>query len=138
MKSKIKNAVVFASAFIMVFIISCKKKEPDTSIYVKNLSEIASQYNSTCPKEQANGTRLESVTFEDSTLTYRLSLTDEAFATIETAQARDSILHTISDKLKNSLVKGHCTLEYKYLSPNDSLTITIGTDLLTDSVSSGK
>lgn len=104
---------------------SCKKKDAIPSEYVKGLNDIAVQYNKKCPKDEANGTRLESVTFADSTLTFRLSLSDQAIVKINLDNARDSIIHNISDKLKKFLIKGNCNLEYKYVSPNDSSSITI-------------
>lgn len=105
--------------------VSCKKKEPDSSEYVKGLSDIATQYNKNCPKDEANGTKLESVTFAENTMTFRLSLSDQAIVTINLDNTRDSIIHNMSEKLKKFLVRGNCNLEYKYVSPNDSSSITI-------------
>ena len=104
---------------------SCKKKEIASSEYVKGLSEMTTQYNENCPKDEANGTTLESVSFIDNTLVFRLSLTDQAIVTINLDNARDSIIHNISENLKKYLVKGNCNLEYKYISPNHSSSITI-------------
>lgn len=112
-------------ALIMGLTVSCKKKEASPSEYVKGLSDIAVQYNKSCPKDEANGTKLESVTFSDNTLIFRLSLSDQAIVTINLDNTRDSIINNMSDKLKKFLVKGNCNLKYKYVSPNDSSSITI-------------
>lgn len=102
--------------------VSCKKKESE---FVKELSDVAAQYNKRCPKNEANGTTMESVTFADNTMTFRLSLSDESITTINLENARDSIIDNMPDKLKTYLVKANCNLEYKYVSPNDSSSITI-------------
>lgn len=112
-------------AILFGLTVSCKKKEPNSSEYVKGLADIAEQYNERCPKEETNGTKLESVTFTDNTMTFRLSLSDQAIVTINLDNTRDSIIHNMSEKLKKFLVKGNCNLEYKYVSPNDSSSITI-------------
>lgn len=130
-------ACIFTIAFAFGLIVSCKKKEV-SSRYVKELADIAAQYNKNCPKDEANGTKLESVTFADSTLTYRLSLSDQAIVNINLENARDSIIHNMSEKLKRSLIKGNCNLEYKYVSPNDSSSITIVPNELGDIVSKEK
>ena len=71
MKScKLFNLIVGCLSFVLVLglIMSCKKKETSSSEYVKGLSDIAVQYNKNCPKNEANGTKLESVTFTDNTM----------------------------------------------------------------------
>ena len=128
MKNKrIINLIVgcFSLALVLGLTVKKKKKENSPSEYVKGLSDIAVQYNKNCPKDEANGTKLESVTFADNTMTFRLSLTDQAIVTINLDNTRDSIINNMSDKLKKFLVKGNCNLEYKYVSPNDSSSITI-------------
>ena len=124
---KFINLIVGCLSFALVLglTVSCKKKEASPSDYVKGLSDIAIQYNKSCPKNEANGTKLESVTFADNTMTFRLSLSDQAIVTINLDNTRDSIIKNMSDKLKKFLVKGKCNLEYKYVSPNDSSSITI-------------
>lgn len=124
---KFINSIVGCLSFVLVLglTISCKKKETSPSEYVKGLSDIAVQYNRNCPKDEANGTKLESVTFTDNTMIFRLSLSDQAIVTINLDNTRDSIINNMSDKLKKFLVKGNCNLEYKYVSPNDSSSITI-------------
>ena len=117
--------LVLSVAFLLGLMVSCKKKGDASLEYAKGLSEIAATYNKSCPKEQANGTKLESVTFADKTMTFRLSLSDEAIVTINLDNTRDSIIHNMSDKLRKYLIKGNCNLEYKYVSPNDSSSITI-------------
>lgn len=128
MKScKLFNLIVGCLSFVLVLglIMSCKKKETSSSEYVKGLSDIAVQYNKNCPKNEANGTKLESVTFTDNTMIFRLSLSDQAIVKINLDDTRDSIIRNMSDKLKKFLVRGNCNLEYKYVSPNDSSSITI-------------
>lgn len=126
-------------AIILLFgLIACKKKEATSAEYVKGLADIAAQYNKKCPKDEANGTRLESVTFDDNTMIFRLSLSDQAIVTINLDNTRDSIIHNMSDNLKKFLVKGKCNLEYKYVSPNDSSSITIVPNELGDISSNNK
>lgn len=136
-KSTFTNLIIAFLSFILLFglTISCKKKETPSSEYVKGLSDIAAQYNKNCPKDEVNGTKLESVTFAENTMTFRLSLSDQAIVTINLDNTRDSIIHNMSDKLKKFLVKGNCNLEYKYVSPNDSSSITIVPKELGDMVS---
>lgn len=116
---------IFSFAFIFVLVVSCKKNNPQPSEYVKGLADIAAKYNEKCPKEEVNGTRLESVTFSDKTMTFRMSVSDQAIATINLDETRDSIVQNMSDKLKVFLIKGQCNLEYKYVSDNDSSSIVI-------------
>ena len=125
MKTIFNKYFVFALTVIVLLvgtITSCKKKQNQ---YVKELSEIAKSFNEHCPKEQGNGYCLEAVTFADSTLSFRLTTTDNAISKFNTDVARDSIVNNVSAKLKKFLVKGNCNLEYKYVAPNDSITITI-------------
>lgn len=105
--------------------ISCKEKKADTTEYTKVLSDLATQFNKNCPKDEPNGTKLESVSFADNTLTFRLSLSDQAITKVNLDITRDSLIQSVSGKLKKYLVKGNCNLEYKYISPNDSSSITI-------------
>ena len=115
----------FSIALIFLLVTSCKKNNPQPSEYVKGLADIAARYNEKCPKEEANGTRLESVTFSDKTMTFRMSVSNQAISTINLDETRDSIIQNMSDKLKNFLIKGQCNLEYKYVSDNDSSSIVI-------------
>lgn len=123
MKYLYRLAGLLSVILVLGLAVSCKKKQ--ASDYVKGISDIAAQYNKKCPKDEVNGTRLESVTFADNTLSFRLSLSDKAIVTINLDNTRDSIIHNMSEKLKKFLVKGNCNLEYKYVSPNDSSSITI-------------
>lgn len=116
---------LLSCALVLGLTTSCKKKETPSSEYAKGLSDIAAQYNKSCPRDEANGTKLESVTFAENTMTFRLSLSDQAIVTVNLDNTRDSIIHNMSDKLKKFLVKGNCNLEYKFVSPNDSSSITI-------------
>lgn len=133
----IKNIFVYACAIalFMGMAVSCKKKEPQPAEYAKSIAEIAAQYNKKCPKEEANGTKLESVTFANNTMIFRLSLSDQAIVTINLDNTRDSIINSMSDKLKKFLVKGKCNIEYKYISPNDSSSITIVPNEIANSLS---
>ena len=121
-------------AFAMI-IVSCDKKNDRTSEYVKRIEEVAVKYQAKCPVKEANGTTLESVSFKDNTMLFRLSLSDEAIVTINLDSTRDSIIGAMSDKLKQYFVKGSCTLEYRYVSPNDSSSITIVPNELLQSIS---
>lgn len=128
MKQTTRKMTLLSVTFIVCLlgiVTSCKPKQPDASKYMKQISDIALKYNKSCPKELANGTKLESVTFKDNLMTFRLSITDEAIVTIDLDNARDSIINRMSDKLKEYLFKGKCNLIYKYVSPNDSSSITI-------------
>ena len=126
MKTRTSFLLTYFLATVLVFgLTACKKKGNGSSEYVKGLADIAAQYNKRCPKDEANGTRLESVIFADNTMTFRLSLSDQAIVKIDLDNARDSIIHNMSDNLKEYLIKGKCNLEYKYVSPNDSSSITI-------------
>lgn len=103
--------------------------------YVKQLQDISAQYNKKCPIVNDNGTTLESVTFADSTMLFRLKVTDKSLYRVNTAVVRDSIIHNMSDKLKKYLVRGDCKLEYRYISSRDSTAIIITPKELTDSIS---
>lgn len=120
-----RYACLLSLVLIYSLTTSCIQKGTDPSVYVKGLSDIATQYNKNCPKNEANGTTLQSVTFTDSTLRYRYTLSDQAIVTINLDNTRDSIIHNMTDKLRKFLVKGNCKLECKYVSPNDSSSITI-------------
>lgn len=126
---------ILGFTFVLGLTASCKQKDNDTSLYVKQLSDMAVQLNKSCPNELKNGTRLESVTFADNTLTYRMSLSDQAIVTVNLDQTRDSLIQAISEKVKRFLVKGNCNFEYKYVSPNDSSSITIVPSEFKDDVS---
>lgn len=125
---RLKSLFSITSLFALVIVfglISCKNKDVAPSEYVKGIKEVAAQLNKKCPEDQKNGTKLESVTFSGDTLTFRLSLSDQAIVTINLDNTRDSLIHNMSDKLRKYLVKGKCYLTYKYISPNDSSSITI-------------
>lgn len=106
-------------------LVACMKKETDSSVYVKEIEKEAALLNKKCPKDEGNGKKLESVTFVNDTLLYRLTVSDQAIVKINLDDTRDSIVHNMSDKLKKFLIKGKCNLEYRYVSPNDSSSITI-------------
>lgn len=123
MKTHKFNCWILLGLFIAGLLFSCKKDE--ASKYVEGLSDIAAQYNKNCPKDEPNGTTLESVEFTDNTMTFRLTLSDDAISKINLVNARDSIINSMSNNLKKFLVKGNCNLKYKYVSPNDSSIINI-------------
>ena len=114
--------------------VSCSSRG-GTSKYIKELKEISAQYNKKCPIQNSNGTTLESVTFLDSIMLYRLSVPERALAAINSVSVKDSIRHNMSDKLKEYLVKGNCILEYRYITSSDSVSIIISPKELTDSIS---
>lgn len=119
------NNYKFVLVWIMIAllggaVISCKKNQ-----YTKSIKKLAVEYNKTCPKEQANGTRLESVTYVDSSLVFRLTLTDNAVSKLDKESVHDSLINHVSNKLKEHLIKGRCKLEYRYVAPNDSAIIII-------------
>lgn len=138
LKYTFRHVALLPLVFILGVIVSCKKNDNAPLEYIKGLSEIAAQYNKKCPKDEANGTTLESVTFSDDTLKFRMTLSDQAIVMINLDDVRDSIIHNMSDKLKKFLVKGNCNLEYKYVSPNDSSSITIVPNELGDAFSKEK
>lgn len=128
---KIINKAFLVCAGLVLILIqvmtlnSCKPKETDKSQYINAITEVAKQYQSHCPKELDNNTTIESVEFSDNTLKFRMTLSDEAIANINLDNARDSIINNMTDKLKLAIVKSECKLEFKYVSPNDSSSITI-------------
>ncbi len=112
--------------------IACKKDkpaEPSAEQYVKKIAELAEKYSKDCPKPEPNGATLKSVTFADKTMTFRVEISDEAIALMTKERLdsaiRDSLISHMSDKLKTYLVKGDCEVTYKYVSPNDSCSLTI-------------
>ena len=115
---------VLAVAFILLQAVSlsaCKKQKKTTD----QLAEIAKEFQSKCPKDLGNGTTLETVYFDNNTMTYRMKMSDEAIATVNPANARDSIINNTNDRIKRALVKDGCNLKYEYISENDSIIITI-------------
>lgn len=113
------------SLTISLSVAGCKEKEQQSAEYAKALADIAASYNKSCPKQQVNGTTLQSVTYKDSIMTFRLIVTDEAIVTINLDSARNSIINSMSDNLKKHLVKANSNVEYRYVSTNDSSSITI-------------
>lgn len=122
----IKHLLTSLLTIALIFgLVACKEKEKDSSVYVKEIEKEAALLNKKCPKDEGNGKILESVTFVNDTLLYRLTVSDQAIVKINLDDTRDSIIHNMSDKLKKFLIKGKCNLEYRYVSPNDSSSITI-------------
>lgn len=127
MKIKAFNLLIGAPVVMLIAgaAFSCNNKYEKEEFYLKNLSEIAAQYNQGCPKKQANGSTLESVNFMDSVLVFRSSVPQNSIGAINLDNARDSIIKNMSPTLKTYLIKGDCNLEYRYVSPHDSSSITI-------------
>ena len=138
MKRMRKNYFLLATSCCLAFamtVISCSKKNDRASEYAKKIEEVAAKYQAKCPVKEANGTTLESVSFKDNTMLFRLTLSDEAIVTINLDNTRDSIIREMSDKLKQYFVKGNCKLEYRYVAPDDSSSITIVPNELQQSIS---
>ena len=123
------------SLFLVIGLtVSCKKKEPSSDEYIQAIEKMAEQQNAKILNDGKNGTGLESVIFtsQNSTLTYRYHLSDEAIATVNVndSNTRKDIIGTLSNDLKECLVKGNCRLKYMYVSPHDSSFIEIVPDEL--------
>ena len=131
--NKIHGTLCFLFGIGLMLNISCKKDEKNsTEYYIKNLTEIADKYNAACPKKQSNGATLESVSFEDSVLLYRVSVSAGALNKINIDNVKDSLIKNVSENLKTFLVKGKCNLEYRYIAPKDSASIIIESTELAD------
>lgn len=111
--------------FVCFALTGCKKTGASADEYSKQLEEAAAKFNAGCPKEKPNGTRLESVSYKNNTMTFRLSVSDESITSVNLDSARSSIIRDMPENLKKVLVKSNSNLEYKYVSPNDSSSITI-------------
>lgn len=118
---------------------SCKDIKMKSKKAESPIGTIAKQYQAQCPKDLGNGTTIDSVYYDNHTLIYRLTLSDEAIATINPGAARDSIILNTSDRLKRALIKEKCNIQYKYVSTNDSVIITIvPTEFVPDSTANDK
>lgn len=115
-------ALVIFAGFALI---GCKKVGASTDEYSKTLEEAAAKFNASCPKDEPNGTRLESVCYKNNTMTFRLSGSDESITSVNLDSARSSIIRKMPESIKKVLVKSNSNLEYKYVSPNDSSSITI-------------
>ena len=62
-------------------------------------------------------------------MTYRMEISDEAMSIMNKqyldSTVRDSLIQSMSDKLKEYFIKGDCDVTYKYVSPNDSCSLNI-------------
>ncbi len=127
----IRAAGLFGLSLLVSLTVSCKKsKAPSPGQYQKQLADMAKETNSKCPKPMGEkGDTLLSVTFDNNTLTYRLRISDEKIAKMNKnyidETIRDSLIKNTSERMKSFLVKGRCDLVYKYISPNDSCSLTI-------------
>ena len=131
MKAFIKQATRLAGVALLILALgtSCKKdkqsQEADSSEYANRLEEQAQKLNEKCPKQLKNGLELISVSFKDNTQLYRYRVTDQQIVTINLDQARDSIVASLTENEKEYLIKGKCSQEHRFISPNDSSSITI-------------
>ena len=134
--------MALVALFISSTVTSCKDKSPKSDSYRKNLAEMAAKMNKDCPKATGNrGDTLQAVTFDGKALTYRLKISDEILARMNQEyldKERDSIVKGLSSDLKKFLVKGGCDYIRKYVSPNDSCSITIIPKELEASVEGGE
>lgn len=118
-------------ALVIGTTVSCKKEKlpPTADQYIKALEDVARNYNGECPKSLADGSTLTAVTFEGKTMTYRMEISDEAMSIMNKqyldSTVRDSLIQSMSDKLKEYFIKGDCDVTYKYVSPNDSCSLNI-------------
>ena len=131
MNNYLKQVLRLAGVVLLVLTlgVSCKDKkktqESDGSEYADRLEEQAENLNKQCPKQLSNGMELLSVTFKDNTQLFRYSVTDQQIVTIDLEQARDSIIASLTENEKDYLISGKCCQEHRYVSPNDSSSITI-------------
>ena len=135
MNTQPKNILRYAGMALIALTLaatsSCKKEKlpPTADQYVKALEEVAKSYNDSCPKTLADGSTLTSVTFEGKTLTYRMEISDESMSIMNKQYldntVRDSLIQSMSKKLKEYFIKGDCDVIYKYVSPNDSCSLNI-------------
>lgn len=126
--------IVSLTLIIGFSVTSCKQKtvvkDAPSEKYAEAIAEKASDYNEGCPKELANGTKLQSVEYSDHAITFRLSISDESIALLDFEKVRDSLIHNMGDDLKEYLIKGKCDFVYKFVSPNDSASVQIVPDEL--------
>lgn len=135
MNKKAHNLLRYAGMALVALILgtfgSCKKDKlpPEADQYVKALEELAFNYNKECPKTLNDGSTLSSVTFEGKTMTYRMQISDRAMSIMNKqyldSTVRDSLINSMSAKLKEYFIKGDCDVVYKYISPNDSCSLNI-------------
>ena len=130
---------LFYAAGIALFLMqaatfsSCKDIKMKSKKAESPIGTIAKQYQAQCPKDLGNGTTIDSVYYDNHTLIY------EAIATINPGAARDSIILNTSERLKRALIKDKCNIQYKYVSTNDSVIITIvPTEFVPDSTANDK
>jgi len=143
-KNAIKNmlSIAFVAILALAATTACKKQvvvAPSAEDYAENISNKAEEINKECPREVENGKTLLSVTFDDNTLLYRLSVTDEEHEYVKKNfnATRDSLTRCTTDNLKEQLIAGKCSMEYRYIAPNDSTPITITPEELEKSDSEG-
>lgn len=113
----------FMGVALISLAISCKKD--DKAYYIEQIAVMADQLNKTCPKDQSNGAVLESVTFANNSLIYRSAISEQSLGKLNMTTVRDSLVSNIPANLKEFLIKGNCSLEYRYITPGDSLSVFI-------------
>lgn len=111
-------------------IVSCKEKAPSSSMYLKSIAEDARLLNEKCPIVQNNGAEVVSVECKDSQLVFTCKVSDQVMSSINLDEASQQIVASVSDKMKEKLIKGKCNLIYKYVSDNDSSSITVEPNVL--------
>lgn len=111
---------------------SCKEKVASTDEYMNSIAEDAKMLNAKCPIAQHNGAEVVAVECKDGQLIFTCNVSDQVISSINLEEASEKIVASVSDKMKMKLIKGHCYLVYKYVSENDSSTITINPDVLVE------
>lgn len=99
-------------------------------MYLESIAEDARQLNEKCPIVQNNGAEVVAVECKDSQLVFTCKVSDQVISSINLDEASQQIVASVSDKMKEKLIKGRCNLIYKYVSDNDSSSITIEPDVL--------
>lgn len=134
-----KRIIHIYQAFLVVSIalcsVSCKDKSSESSMYLNSISEDAKQLNEKCPIVQNNGAEVVSVECKDSQLVFTCKVSDQVISSINLDEASQQIVSSVSDKMKEKLIKGRCNLVYKYVSEKDSSLITIEPDVLAEAYS---
>lgn len=110
--------------------VSCKEKAPSSSMYLESIAEDARLLNEKCPIIQNNGAEVVSVECKDSQLVFTCKVSDQVISSINLDEASQQIVASVSDKMKEKLIKGKCNLIYKYVSDNDSSSITVEPNVL--------
>lgn len=124
--------VLLLIASVVCGLASCKKKSIPAEEYMKSIVEDAKTLNNKCPIAQHNGAEVVAVECKDGQLVFTCKVSDQVISSINLDEASQQIVSSVSDKMKVKLIKGNCDLVYKYVSENDSSSITINPDVLAD------